>query len=149
MMPLPRRFKALRLAYEAEKVEPTAQRLARRCAPMWSRAARLSVRQPLQPPSRLRKDASGIDCEPRLSATVDDPFFYFYLSPYEKLLTDDTFRNTLCQMNKLNTALRAQILRSLTEGMGIRPTARLFNVRPHTVMNLMVAAGRALRQAPR
>lgn len=44
-------------------------------------------------------------------------------------------------MNKLNTALRAQILRSLCEGMGIRPAARLFNVRPHTVMNLMVRAG--------
>jgi len=44
-------------------------------------------------------------------------------------------------MNKLHNALRAQILRSPYEGMGIRPTARLFNVRPHTVMNLMVRAG--------
>jgi transposase-like protein len=127
--------------HEAEIVAATAQRQAPHCAPMWSRAARPSEQPLLQPPAHLRKDASEIDCGLRLSATVDGPSFYFYLSPYEKLLTDDTFRNTLCQMNKLNTNLRAQILRSLTEGMGIRPAARLFNVRPHTVMNLMVAAG--------
>jgi transposase-like protein len=44
-------------------------------------------------------------------------------------------------MNKLDTPKRAMILRCLTEGSGIRPTARMMGCAVNTVVSLFEQAG--------
>lgn len=46
-------------------------------------------------------------------------------------------------MNKLSTSERAAILHHLCEGSSVRSVTRLLNVGKNTVINLMLAAGKA------
>ncbi len=67
----------------------------------------------------------------------------FSLLSYEKVLTQNAFRSTKSQMEKLTTQKRAMVLHCLIEGNSIRATSRLTGVAKGTIAKLFEQAGEA------
>lgn len=104
------------------------RRQARSCAPKWLPAHPLSLRLSPRLHVRRRKIAQKTRIEPRHLEAAAGPFSFFFLS-YEMLLTQDKFRITKSQMQKLSIQKRATILRCLIEGNSVRSTSRITGLR--------------------